>query len=206
MPPSKIALITCSARQARLNPFITTYIHDILQQNLPSTSDIDITLSTIDLANQNLPLYNEPAIPSHLPELNPTLHYTHEHTRAWSELIKKYDAFIFVTPQYNWSIPAVLKNALDYLFYEWKGKTAGIVTYGGRGGGKAGEHLQGILRGLRMRPVSNMPGIVVSGDVLEGCLMEGKLSKEVLERWREAGVEEQVWELFKKVVEGCRQR
>ncbi|KAL4799312.1 flavoprotein-like protein [Aspergillus venezuelensis] len=205
MPSLNIALITCSTRQPRLNPYITTYIHDLLQQNLPSTSNRNFILSTIDLADQHLPLYNEPAIPSHLPESNPTPQYKHEHTRAWSELIKQYDAFIFVTPQYNWSLPAVLKNALDYLFYEWKGKSAGIVTYGGRGGGKAGEHLQQILRGLRMRPVSIMPGLVVKDDVLKGCLANGALSKEVLESWREAGVEEQVEEMFKQLVEGCRQ-
>ncbi|KAL4961590.1 flavin-dependent quinone reductase [Aspergillus stella-maris] len=204
MPPTNIALITCSTRQPRLNPFIINYIHDVLQQKLPSISGIGITLSIIDLSDQHLPLYNEPAVPSHLPSSNPTPHYKHEHTRAWSELIKQYDAFIFVTPQYNWSIPAVLKNALDYLFYEWRGKSAGVVTYGGRGGGKAGGHLQQILRGLRMRPAVCMPGLVVKGDMLEGCLATGTLAEDVLMRWREAGVEEQVQGMFKELVEGCR--
>ncbi|KAL4887574.1 flavoprotein-like protein [Aspergillus karnatakaensis] len=201
MPPSNLAIITCSTREPRLNPYITDYIHSILLQETAHYPSVDkLTLTIIDLASQNLPLYNEPAIPSHLPASDPTPHYTHAHTRAWSTLIQQYDGFIFVTPQYNWSIPAALKNALDYLFYEWKGKVAGIVTYGGRGGGKAGEHLQQILTGLRMKPVAMRPGIVVGSAALESCAADGGFQEEDLERWRVCGVEEEVRGMIKEML------
>ena len=48
-------------------------------------------------------------------------------------------ALMFVTPQYNWGYPASLKNAIDYLFREWNDKPAIVVSYGSRGGDKAGE-------------------------------------------------------------------
>ncbi|MEK9195876.1 MAG: NAD(P)H-dependent oxidoreductase, partial [Patescibacteria group bacterium] len=44
--------------------------------------------------------------------------------------------YIFVTPEYNAGYPAPLKNALDYLYKEWQDKLAGIISYGGRSGGK----------------------------------------------------------------------
>ncbi|KAJ5247075.1 flavoprotein-like protein [Penicillium chermesinum] len=73
--------------------------------------------------------------------------YTHEHTRAWSRRVSALDAFVFVTAQYNWGIPAPLKNAIDFLFNEWKGKPAMIVSYGGHGGGKAAAALKLCLAG-----------------------------------------------------------
>ena len=44
--------------------------------------------------------------------------------------------------QYNWGYPAALKNALDFLYKEWHNKPAGIISYGGHGGGKAAAQLQ----------------------------------------------------------------
>ncbi|KAL4742573.1 flavoprotein-like protein [Aspergillus similis] len=199
MMPTNIALVTCSTREPRLNPFITEYVHEILQEELRTRPD-SLRLSLIDLADQNLPLYSESAIPSHLPESDPTPHYVHEHTRRWSTVIRQYDAFIFVTPQYNWSIPAALKNALDYLFYEWKGKPAGIVTYGGRGGGKAGDHLQSILKGLRMKPAETMAAITVRSKTLDFCLANGRPSEEDKEAWRGSGVEGQVRSMFAEIL------
>jgi NAD(P)H-dependent FMN reductase len=72
--------------------------------------------------------------------------YAHEHTKAWSEKIDSFDAYVFVTPEYNHSTSAALKNAIDYLFREWNNKVAGFVSYGGHAGGaRAIEHLRLIM-------------------------------------------------------------
>ncbi|WVF73010.1 hypothetical protein IAT40_007828 [Kwoniella sp. CBS 6097] len=105
------------------------------------------SLHVIDLDHWNLPMYNESAVPSTI--FDPSS-YEHEHTRRWSAEISSYDAIIFVTPQYNWGYPASLKNAIDYLYNEWKGKPAMIVTYGGHGGGKCGAQLRQVLSGVGM--------------------------------------------------------
>ena len=76
--------------------------------------------------------------------------YLQEHTRRWSALISSYDAIVFVFPQYNWAYPAVLKNAIDFLYAEWAGKPAGIVTYGTHGGGKGAVQLGSVLQGVHM--------------------------------------------------------
>jgi len=203
MPSKNVAIVTCSTRSPRLNPTITQYVYDVLAHNptfptqLNNTEDTDprhITLSILDLAKQNLPLYDETVIPASLPASDPTAHYTKEHAKAWSAVVRQYDGFIFVTPQYNWSIPASLKNALDYLFHEWKGKPAGIVSYGSRGGVKAADHLKDILTGLRMRVVETAPGLVVKHTGLPvGALSEEEERVDVdekdLEGWKDAGME-----------------
>ncbi|KAJ5633641.1 hypothetical protein N7528_001483 [Penicillium herquei] len=231
MPAKHIAIVTSSTRTPRLNPTITRYIHDTLHKDpeiptrktlhtstatttepnpnidtdIPDTDPRHITLSIIDLKAQNLPLYDEPIIPATLPATNPAPHYKKPHTRAWSTLIQEYDAFIFVTPQYNWSVPASLKNALDYLFHEWKGKPAGIVTYGSRGGVKAADHLRGILTGLRMRVVQTSVGLPVKfTGVPVGTLSEEEeevfIDERDLEGWKEAGVEGMLRNLGMEIV------
>jgi NAD(P)H-dependent FMN reductase len=98
----------------------------------------------IDLQEVALPFLDEPDMPAYG-------RYTHEHTIRWSKLISSYDGFVFVFPQYNWGYPAVLKNALDFLYHEWADKPAGLVTYGTRGGGLAAGQLEQVLEGLHMR-------------------------------------------------------
>jgi NAD(P)H-dependent FMN reductase len=88
-------------------------------------------------------LFDEPGIPARDPPV-------HEHTRSWSRKVASLQGFVFVTPQYNWGYPAALKNALDYLYVEWNGKPAVIVTYGSHGGRKCAEQLQQVLTGLKM--------------------------------------------------------
>jgi NAD(P)H-dependent FMN reductase len=101
----------------------------------------------VDLAEAGLPVLDEP---NH-PRLG---QYTKDHTKAWSATISRADAFVFVFPEYNHSIPGALKNALDFLFHEWADKAAGLVSYGGVSAGtRAAAALKPVLGALRMVPV-----------------------------------------------------
>jgi len=82
----------------------------------------------VDLLEENLPHIDEPKHPR-------LRDYQHEHTRRWSAKVSAADAFVFVTPEYNYSAPPALLNALDYLFWEWNYKPLGFVSYGGVSGG-----------------------------------------------------------------------
>ncbi len=117
-------------------------------------------LEVVDLKDWPLPMDDEPGIPA-------LGDYVCEHTRAWSRKISEADAFVFVTPQYNWGYPAPLKNALDHLYKEWSGKPAVIVTYGGHGGNKCANQLRQVLEGLDMKPVATMPGFTLSRQRIE---------------------------------------
>jgi NAD(P)H-dependent FMN reductase len=80
--------------------------------------------------------------------------YVHQSTEDWSATISRGDAYVFVTPEYNHSFPAGLKNALDFLSREWADKPAGLVSYGGVSAGlRAATALKPVLSALRMIPV-----------------------------------------------------
>jgi NAD(P)H-dependent FMN reductase len=144
----RVGIICGSQRKPRVGDQISNFILQTVQLHSNSTNtgnpNISFDFDFIDINDLDLPFYDEPGIPS---KITPPEGYTHEHTRKWSQRISPLDAFIFVTPQYNWGYPAGLKNAIDYLFHEWKGKPAVIVSYGGHGGDKAATALRVCLAG-----------------------------------------------------------
>ncbi|HET8984780.1 MAG TPA: NAD(P)H-dependent oxidoreductase [Trueperaceae bacterium] len=102
--------------------------------------DIDV----VDLKELDLPMMDEPE--------HPMLgRYHHEHTKAWSARVAAADAFVMVTPEYNHSFTAPLKNAIDYLNKEWKRKPVAIASYGGVSAGlRAATMLRAVLSALGM--------------------------------------------------------
>lgn len=147
----KVGIICGSTRSPRVGPQIADFVHKTIKSHLashPPGNSHAITLEAVDIAAFNLPLFDEPGIPQAITEPSG---YTHQHTRDWSARIAPLDAFVFVTPQYNWGIPAALKNAIDFLFNEWTRKPGMVVSYGGHGGGRAAEALAVVLQGLKMR-------------------------------------------------------
>lgn len=145
----KVGVIIGSQRQPRAGPQIADFVLDTIETHHEQAKPgggggPEITFELVDVAALNLPLFDEPGIPSQIKDPSG---YAHDHTRAWSATIAACDAFVFVTPQYNWGIPAGLKNAIDYLFHEWKGKPAMIVSYGGHGGDKCAAALKVVLGG-----------------------------------------------------------
>ena len=85
----------------------------------------------VDLKELNLPFMDEPAHP----RLGT---YTQSRTIAWSERVAAADAFLFVTPEYNYSYAPALANALSFLNREWWMKPVGFVSYGGVSSGTRG--------------------------------------------------------------------
>jgi len=148
-----IGVVVCSSRNPRVCPQVAAFVMDTLKS---SAAPPPVNLQIIDLAAWNLPMFDEPHVPETIAN---SADYAHPHTRAWSEEVKKYAGFIFVTPQYNWGYPAVLKNAIDFLYNEWHGKAAMIVSYGGHGGGKGAAQLRQVLNGVRMQVPETMPAL-----------------------------------------------
>jgi NAD(P)H-dependent FMN reductase len=104
-------------------------------------------VNVVDLAELDLPLLDEPNHPR-------LRKYTQQHTKDWSALVDAGDAFVFVTPEYNYGYPASVKNAIDYLHQEWQHKPVGFVSYGGVAAGtRAVQQLKQVVTTLRMLPV-----------------------------------------------------
>ena len=108
----------------------------------------------VDLRDFDLPFFDEMASNLWMPSQNPK-------AVAWQKKISEFDGFIFVTAEYNRSIPAVLKNALDQAYVEWNRKPMAVLSYGAAGGTRAAEHLRSIAVELQMVPVR--AGVHVQG-------------------------------------------
>lgn len=153
-PLHRVLVIIGSVRARRICPQIAEWVAEVGREV------VDAQFEVVDLKDWPLPMGDEPGIPA-------IDDYISELTRAWSQKVEAADAFVFVTPQYNWGYPAPLKNALDHLYREWARKTALIITYGGHGGGKCGRQLKQVLKGLKMRPISIRPAFTLTHDQIE---------------------------------------
>jgi len=143
----KLKIITSTTREGRKGIVIAEWITQLASR----LENVDVEL--LDLAVINLPMMNEP----HHPRLH---YYTHEHTKRWSEKITEADAFIIVLAEYNYGFPAPIKNAIDYLFQEWKYKPVGLVSYGGASGGlRSTQMLKQVLTTLSMVPLTEQVNI-----------------------------------------------
>ena len=100
----------------------------------------------VDIKDYDLPLLDEPIPPSQGK-------YSQPHTKRWAERIASFDAFVFVTPEYNHSTSGALKNAIDFLYREWNNKAAGFVSYGSAGGARAVETLRLIMAEIQVADV-----------------------------------------------------
>jgi NAD(P)H-dependent FMN reductase len=136
----RIAVVAGSTRPGRRSRQVADWVLD------RATSREGAEFVLLDLVDYNLPLLDEPMPPS-------LGNYQHEHTRAWANVISRFDGFIFVTAEYNHSVPGVLKNAIDFLYAEWNNKAVGFVSYGSAGGVRAVESLRLIVGELQMADV-----------------------------------------------------
>jgi len=147
----KIGVIIGSSRPTRIGGQVTEWV----VKNLP-TSD-NATYEIIDLAEWNLPFFDEPNTPS---SGKPVVG---EHTKKWKAHIDRFQAFVFVTAEYNAGYPAPLKNALDYLKAEWKDKPSLVISYGWDGGTSANNQLKEVLTRIGTKGVEMSPALGFSG-------------------------------------------
>jgi NAD(P)H-dependent FMN reductase len=129
MSPTRIAVIIGSTREGRAGESIARWFVE-----RPCARE-DVALDLIDLAGYTFP---------HRYPLTPTPQIT-----DFTGRIAAAEAFVIVTPEYNHSFPAPLKQAIDYAYEEWQAKPVGFVAYGHRSAGRhAIEHLRAVFTEL----------------------------------------------------------
>jgi NAD(P)H-dependent FMN reductase len=136
----KVAIIIGSTRPGRNGEAVSQWIYDLAKQR------DDAEYELVDIKDYNLPLLDEPIPPS-------MGQYSKDHTKVWAMKIDSFDAYVFVTPEYNHGISGALKNAIDFLFKEWNNKVAGFVSYGSAGGVRAVEHLRLVMSEVKVATV-----------------------------------------------------
>jgi NAD(P)H-dependent FMN reductase len=147
----RVAIIIGSTRPGRRGEAVARWVYDIAHKRR------DAAFELVDLKDFNLPLLDEP--------LSPLLgQYTHQHTKDWSATIASFDAYVFVTPEYNHATSGALKNAIDFLYHEWANKAAGFVGYGGAAGTRAVENLRLVMGELQVADVKAQVGLSLFTD------------------------------------------
>ena len=139
MSKPRIGIIIATTRQGRFGDKPAQWIKAIADRRSDVASEI------VDLRDYPLPLFDEPRSPAYGPSDRPEV-------QRWQAKLAELDGFLFVTAEYNRSIPAALKNALDYAYAEWNRKPAAFVGYGPIGASRAVEHLRNIAVELQMAP------------------------------------------------------
>jgi NAD(P)H-dependent FMN reductase len=147
----RVAIIIGSTRPNRKSAKVGLWVFEQARER----DDFEVEL--VDLADQRLPIFDEGSPPG-------AGNYQHEHTKRWASLIDSFDAYIFVTPEYNHGIPGVLKNALDFIYAEWNNKAAGFVGYGNTGGARSVEQLRLVMAELSVATVRSSVALSIFTD------------------------------------------
>ena len=137
---TRIAVVAGSTRPGRRSMQVAEWVLKRAREHGGAEFEI------LDVADFDLPLLDEPMPPS-------LGNYQQDHTKRWAAAVKGFDGFIFVTAEYNHSVPGALKNALDYIYAEWNNKAVAFVSYGSAGGVRAVENLRLIAGELQMADV-----------------------------------------------------
>jgi NAD(P)H-dependent FMN reductase len=182
-----LLVIVASTRPGRIGDQVGRWVAD----HAAKTTDFEIRIA--DLIDFNLPLFDEPGHPR-------MGSYTKEHTKAWSKAVDAADAFIIVTPEYNYTMPPSLVNAIDYLHHEWAYKPAAFVGYGGASGGfRAIQTARLLISNLKVMPLPAMVALAgvyasspdakiaideIYNDQADAMLVELKLWAEALQTIR----------------------
>jgi len=137
----RLHTVIASTRPGRIGPAPAKWFHEIARKHGAFEAHL------VDLDEFDLPLIDEPHHPMRR-------EYTQEHTKRWSESANAADAFVFVTPEYNYGPPPSLLNALDFLYWEWQYKAVGLAGYGGiSGGGRSTHAIKPTMVSLKMMPI-----------------------------------------------------
>lgn len=138
MPLPNLMIIIASTRPGRVG----LPVADWFAGHARAHGSFEVEL--LDLLELGLPFMDEPNHPR-------LRRYTKDHTKAWAALVEAADAFAIVTPEYNYGMPAPLKNAIDFLNVEWAYKPVGFVSYGGVSAGtRSVQMAKQVLTTLKM--------------------------------------------------------
>jgi NAD(P)H-dependent FMN reductase len=152
----RIAVIIGSTRPGRRAEAVARWVADASVRH-PAVTAGQAVVEVVDIAAYGLPLLDEP-VPAAFGR------YANAHTRRWAQTIAAFDGFVFVTPEYNRSVPAALKNAIDFLYTEWHHKAAGFVGYGVHGGIRAVEQLRQVMAEVKIADVQTQVALAMFTD------------------------------------------
>lgn len=164
---TKIAIIVGSTRQGRQSDRLAKWV----AKHLGEKTDVEI----LDLVDYPMPFLDEAISPRYNPDRKPE-----PTTKKWLDKVAQFDGYVVVTPEYNRSTSAVLKNAIDVLGHEIDDKPVALVAHGVTGGAQAVASLRIALPGVGA--VTIPQALFFSDRLAESIDDDGELAKEIAER------------------------
>ena len=149
---SVISVIVGSTREGRFSEKPARWI----MQHLKKRDGLDARL--LDLRDFPMPFFDQPVPPA----MPGRAAFEHEVVQRWTAAVAQSDGFVFVTPEYNYGPPAVLKNAIDWVYPEWHRKAACFVSYGSAGGTRSVQQLRETAIELQLAPIRTSVHIPVA--------------------------------------------
>ena len=164
----RVGIIVGSTRQGRFGDKPAQWL-------MKKTSGIaGLQAELLDLLEYPLPFFDEPVSPAMIEEP-----YDRPEVRRWTTKVAEQDAYVICTPEYNYGYPAVLKNALDYVWKEWNDKPVSFVSWGSVSGARSVEQLRQVAVELRLLPIRSAVHIASPWGLLDeqGALKSGALDQ-----------------------------
>lgn len=165
---SRIAVIIGSTRQGRQTDKLAKWVAKDLEAK---KADVEI----LDLRDYPMPFLDEAISPRYNPNREPD-----EQTHKWLQVVGKFDGFVIVTPEYNRSTSAVMKNAIDVMGHEIDDKPVALVGHGTSGGAQAIANLRMAVPGVGA--VTIPQALFFSDRLAESISDDGELASEIRER------------------------
>lgn len=165
----KVLIVLGSARQGRVADKVLAEIQKQFEGS-------DVTTAIADLKELNLPFFDDAMIPM-MPEFAPS----NERVQKWAQLVTDADGVLLVMPEYNHSLSAIMKNALDWLFKEWNEKPVAIVGYGWSGGSLAQAAAKPVLENLKVQQLPTtsklrfMKEIAPDGQIIDTSTVDAQI-------------------------------
>ena len=161
-----ISVIVGSTRERR---FSEKPAHWILE-HLKKRQDVDARL--LDLRDFPMPFFDQPLTPA-MPG-RPA--FENEAVQRWTAAIGASDGYVITTAEYNYGPAAVLKNAIDWVYPEWRRKPVSFISWGSAAGTRSVQQLRETAIELQLAPIRSSVHIPVStlmahyqgGDVATG--------------------------------------
>lgn len=148
----KLGIIIGATRKGRVSDRQAKWYYNVAQQ----MEDVEAEL--VDLRDYPMPFFDEPMSPRYNQDrqIDPA-------AIPWLKKLDSFDAYIFVTPEYDHSIPGVLKNAIDYITWELNRKPVAVASHGSTAGARAQLMLKIILSEIKAMPLPSSGSLTLAG-------------------------------------------
>lgn len=132
---TKIGVVVGSTREGRQSDKLAKWVAD----EIAKVAEVEV----LDLRDYPMPFYDEAGSARYIPDRQPS-----PAVKKWLDKLAGFDGYAFVTPEYNRSTSAVLKNAIDMIDYQIEKKPVALIGHGSSGGAQAVATLRMALPGV----------------------------------------------------------